>query len=193
MATKRKIPQTLNPQQTLFAKNLIKTKGNQKKAYLKAYPDADPKHAPAYASRLVSNHPEIIEYARQTLTSQGVTIEALSRNLKKHLNSKKTIIVNNDTKLVSDNTTQLKATELGFKLHGLGERQPINADTVNITNNQVFIADKLSNRLDKVLGLFGIKKEESQVDDELTNDENVVDVEPIVDTVEPDAPDSASD
>jgi hypothetical protein len=150
--TKRK--NNLKPKHELYAKNLIKHNGNQKMAYLETYPTCSVSSASAMSSRLIKQHPEIIEEVKYSLNRQGVTIDKLSQKLAQLIDAQKTIIVDNDTVLVSDNPSQLKAVELGMKAHGV-LKEVDNSTTYNVQVNQQLVLDKLGERMDKVLEMLG--------------------------------------
>ena len=138
----------------LFTKNLAKHGGNQKDAYLDTYPESSVTHATSSASRLIKQHPEILDRAGLILRKHGVTEEKISKALLKKLKARKSIIVNNEIRQVSDNTTQMKAIELGMKGLGMVKDNDNSKTTINIQNNQAIILDKLDSRLDKVLQMF---------------------------------------
>jgi hypothetical protein len=150
--TKRK--NNLKPKHELYAKNLIKHNGNQKMAYLETYPTCSVSSASAMSSRLIKQHPEIIEEVKYSLNRQGVTIDKLSQKLAQLIDAQKTIVVDNDTVLVSDNPSQLKAVELGMKAHGV-LKDVDNSTTYNVQVNQQLVLDKLGERMDKVLEMLG--------------------------------------
>lgn len=146
-----------------YTKNLVKAKGNQTEAYLRTYPDCDPKNAPALASRLVTAKPEILTQARRSLEKNGVSLDVLSKKLKEKLESQKVIVVDNNVQHVNDNSAQLKAVELAYKVHG-ALKDTDNSVNINVQHNQAIILDKLGARLDAVLRMFEPLKQEALSD-----------------------------
>ena len=153
----------LNYKHKQFARNLVKAKGNQKEAYLMTYPECSPESAPSLASRLVSSKPQILDLARSTLEHNGVSLNVLGKKLKQKLDSQKAIIVDNNIEYVEDNTSQLKAVELAYKVHG-ALKDNDNSVNINVQHNQAIILDKLGSRLDAVLRMFEPLEREALAD-----------------------------
>jgi len=150
------LKQRLKPKHLNFAKNLVKHNGNQKDAYLDTYPKCSASVASACSSKLISSKPAILDYAREIANRNGVTIESLTKKVRQKMEAQKLQgFPNGVIETVDDNPTQMKATELGLKIHGVLAPETDNSvNTINIQNNQALILDKFDARLDKVLELF---------------------------------------
>lgn len=156
------MPKKLSTKHRMFAKNLIKTKGNNRKAYKLTYPDATDITAKNRGSELVRTHPEIRSYLVETLDKRGVSIDTLVGGLKRLLNAKKETIMPSGEKIkTTDNSTRLQAVKTGFELHGaLKAAGSINTDrrSINIdmrgreTGELKSLTNKL-NELNKALAL----------------------------------------
>jgi phage terminase small subunit len=75
----------LSEQHKLFARNLLKHKFNQTKAYIETYPDSKPNSAKVDASRLLTNA-NLTEYIQQLVEEQEkedmITVEWVIKGIK---------------------------------------------------------------------------------------------------------------
>ena len=148
------MPKKLSTKHRLFAKNLIKTKGNNKKAYKLTYPSATDVTAKNRGSELVRTHPEIRTYLVETLDKRGVSIDTLVGGLKRLLNAKKEVIMPSGEKVKTvDNSTRLQAVKTGFELHGaLKTATSINTDrrsiNINLGGREPKEVEALTSKLD---------------------------------------------
>jgi hypothetical protein len=151
--TKRK-NQALKPRHKLYARNLVKRRGDQTLAYMDTYPDASRTSAPALASRLLANNPQILNHVQTVLNSNGLSLDVLSKKLAEKLQSQKVIVCDNEMHEIPDHNAQLKAVELGMKAHGV-LKDVDNSTTYNVQVNQQLVLEKLGERMDKVLEMLG--------------------------------------
>ena len=101
-----------------FAKNLVKTEGQQTKAYMMTYPKATKETAVRRASELLANKPEIKQEIARILDKAGATTEKACKKLKKLMDAKKQVVVDKELHSVADNPTQLETAKTVLKLQG---------------------------------------------------------------------------
>jgi len=143
-----------NPKHELFAKNLIKRKLNQTKAYMDTYPASKIDSARSSASELFvkDNIQDRVHYLLQQ--SKSLNIEETLSQLSENIRATKTLVHSNDAVLtqVPDYSVRLDATKTVLKLHGLLKQE----NTVNIdARQQAVIAqpDEINTVISKLLEL----------------------------------------
>ena len=131
----------LSAKHKALARNLIKTQGNQTKAYMMTYPKANEVSARKNASRVLAMKPEIKHYMTEVLDRKGMSIDSLAGKLKKLLIAKRSIVMSTGEVIkVEDNSARMNALTTAFKLHG----QLQNQTTINKDQRSINI--DLSNR-----------------------------------------------
>lgn len=144
----------MKPRDKLMAKALIKTKGNQGKAYKLLHPNVSDEVAQASASRLLSTKPHITEFVVERLNNKGVSIDTLVGGLKKQIRAKKeNIMPSGEVVKTVDNTARMTAIRTGFQLHGaLQQSTNINTDkrsiNINLAGRESKELNSLTSKLD---------------------------------------------
>jgi len=88
------------------------------------------------------------------MNRKGVTIDKLAEKIKQKLDSKKALVIDSNIIFVEDNNSQLKATEMGLKIHGALKDNDNSKTTINIQNNQNIIVSEIQEQLEKVVKMF---------------------------------------
>ena len=146
----------LSVKHRLFAKNLIKTKGDNKKAYKITYPNASDVTAKNRGSELVRTHPEIKEFLVETLNKKGLPLDNLVGKLKRLTSAKKELVQpSGEVVKVVDNPTRLQAVKTGLEMHGaLRTSTSINTDNrsinINLEGKDTRELKTLSDKLDQL-------------------------------------------
>jgi hypothetical protein len=137
-----------------YAQILVKT-NDPVKAYKKTHPGCTTKSAKS-ATKLYYKNPEVQSDIRELLNKNGITLSALNRHLKEILDDPKKEVLSKDGAIVKlkDNTTKLSALALGYKLHGVGEKNSVTVqDNRSITFNASGIpAEEVEGRLKEIFG-----------------------------------------
>jgi len=99
----------------LYARNLIRHKGNQTKAYLEVYPNCSKASAPSKASRLVRNG-NVIHRIQELLNPDEAMLRSVVKTLLQACEAKKALRMGKETILVSDHRSRLRAVQMILKL-----------------------------------------------------------------------------
>lgn len=108
--------QLKNMKHEIFVRNLVKTKGDQKAAYLKTFGTKNENTA-SNASSMLMRRPEVRERAREILDAHGLTIDNLTVYLKENIieNSK-------------DCPVRQDAIKTAYKIQGVLDKAEVNID-----------------------------------------------------------------
>jgi len=130
------MPRLKNLKHEVFAKNVVKHKGNLTEAYMDTYKSAKQTTANSY-SCLVAQRPEVKTRIQEIMDAQGLTLEFLTGELKSNIvENKKDCAIRQD------------AIKTGFKLQKvMSEGSEINIDARSMNQWLVDgqVADKLLN------------------------------------------------
>ena len=172
--------QSMLPKHKLLAKNLAKHHGDQKAAYLDTYPEISVRQAASAACRTIAKYPEIKSYAAKIMYRNGLDEDLIAKKLKQKLECTKSIVVNNETKEVPDNTSQLKAAELSMKALSMIKDND-NSVNINYQHNQMQLITAQDTRLDKLVNMFSnlMRGADNALDTKPDNEpDNVIDASP---------------
>ena len=145
-----------NRKHEIFARNVIRKKGNLTEAYKDTYPESNHNSARANAPRLLRKDPLTPLRITELLNKANLSIPALNRKLAELANATKPVF-NNETKrteIADDSPIQLQATQTAYKLHGLLQpRAHSEGDKTINFNLSIAQLDKLDGIIDRVKAL----------------------------------------
>jgi len=148
------LPELKNKKHELFARNLVKYKFNQTKAYAATYPDSSYRAAQPDSSRLLNaiTTDRALEIMNEV---DGASLSSLIKSLKDDLTATKPIIVKGKIKYVRDNATiwDVKKSLL-FKAYCVGndKKERMEVQNVNMLVNQ-FESEKVIKSIERLTKL----------------------------------------
>jgi hypothetical protein len=122
-----------------FAKNLIKYKGNQTRAYAKTYPDSN---SPASSASLLVRNGNVRQRVFEILQSNKATrLPELIKKLNGMTEAERAIVVGKQLASVADNPVRLDALKTIFKLYGMLGGEAIMSSQTNVQFNIDTVSD----------------------------------------------------
>lgn len=113
------MPRLKNTKHEIFAHNVVKTKGNQKQAYIATYPKSAEISAENNSTRLISNEGVRTRIQELLERTYGAKLDILLNKTLDLADADKKIILDKQLVDVPDNSTRLEAQKVLYKLHGL--------------------------------------------------------------------------
>ena len=125
------LSESLGIKQEKFCQAYLETNGNGSMAVKEAGYNPGTNHAAAVHANKLLTSSDIQSRIRQLASDVGLTIGSCLETIRRKLDAKKPIVIGKEIQLFDDNQAQLRAAELGLKVHGIA----MSGETSNITNN----------------------------------------------------------
>ena len=158
------MPALTNVKHEKIAKALVRSNGNQTEALQQVIPSIKRDSASVAATRILQAHPEIHDRAAELMNAQGGNLAYFNEKLLDSIANPRKDVVNVKTgELISirDSSLQLRALELGYRIHGaIKDGASVNINSGNVQNNVALGLSVDADRLDGILqDIKGVRAE----------------------------------